>query len=309
MEILVDSDDGLRLDTYLASRLSELSRSRIQTLIREQYILHNGKPAKPRDSVAHGDQIQIDIPEEVPDEAQPESIPLHILYEDDSLLVINKSADMVVHPAAGNPTGTLVNALLHHCDGKLSSVGGTERPGIVHRLDKDTSGCLVVAKTDAAHRSLVEQFADRSTDKRYLAVVQGCPARKADTVFTHIGRHPVNRLKMAVINPPGGKASITDYQRLAHDQASKSTLVLCHLHTGRTHQIRVHMLHIGCPLIGDPIYAKPARQQAKTGRLMLHAWRLSIDHPDDGRRLSFEAPIPPEFAPWLDLLDSPLPSP
>lgn len=305
----MNTDEGLRLDAFLASRLSDLSRSRIQTLIREQYILRNGKPAKPRDSVAHGDQLQINIPEEVPDEAQAESIPLNVLYEDDSLLIINKTAGMVVHPAAGNPTGTLVNALLHHCDGKLSSIGGAERPGIVHRLDKDTSGCLVVAKTDAAHQSLAEQFADRSTDKTYLAVAQGRPPKEADTVFTHIGRHPVNRQKMAVINPPGGKASITDYQQLAYDEATKSTLVLCHLHTGRTHQIRVHMLHVGCPLIGDPIYAKPARQQAKTGRLMLHAWRLSISHPDNGRRLSMEAPIPLEFTPWLDLLESPLPSP
>ena len=308
MEIVVDSKEGPRMDAYLAGRLNDLSRARIQTLIREQYILLNGKKAKPRDSLSMGDTIQVDIPEEVPDEALAENIPLRILHEDDALLVLNKDAGMVVHPAAGNPTGTLVNALLHHCDGKLSTIGGSERPGIVHRLDKDTSGCLVVAKTDAAHQSLVAQFADRTTDKRYLAVVQGSPGRERDTVFTHIGRHPVNRLKMAVVNPPGGKPSITDYEKLAHDPESGSSLVLCHLHTGRTHQIRVHMLHVGCPLLGDPIYAKPARQKAKPGRLMLHAWRLAIDHPDDGRRLSIEAPIPSEFDPWLTLMNSPLPT-
>jgi 23S rRNA pseudouridine1911/1915/1917 synthase len=176
----------------------------------------------------------------------------------------------------------------------------------VHRLDKDTSGCMVVAKTDTAHRSLVEQFAGRTTAKRYLAVVQGKPAQPSGTVFTHIGRHPVNRMKMAVLNPPGGKPSITDYQLLAFDPATDSSLVGCDLHTGRTHQIRVHMHHLGCPLIGDPIYAKPARQKAKPGRLMLHAYRLAFDHPDDGRRLAFEAAVPPEFTPWLQLLDSPL---
>ena len=306
MEITVESDAGTRLDAYLAARLPELSRSRIQELIRQQFIHRNGEPSKPRDAVAVGDRIRIDLPEAVPAEAQPQDLPLKILFEDDHLVVLDKDEGMVVHPAAGNPDGTLVNALLHHCRGRLSGIGGVERPGIVHRLDKDTSGCLVVAKTDPTHRSLVEQFAGRSTEKRYLAVVQGRPHDAAGTVFTHIGRHPVNRQKMAVVNPPGGKPSITDYEVLAYDPGTQSSLVLCHLHTGRTHQIRVHMLHLGCPLIGDPIYAKPARQLAQTGRLMLHAWRLAIDHPETGERLRFEAQIPPEFTPWLQLLPEPL---
>ncbi|BCX50187.1 pseudouridine synthase [Haloferula helveola] len=305
MEIHVENDAGTRLDAYLASRLDDLSRSRIQSLIREQHIRINGQPAKPRDAVSLGDRIQVEVPEAVPDEALPEDIPLSILHEDDDVIVIDKAHGMVVHPAAGNPDGTLVNALLHHCKGKLSGIGGVERPGIVHRLDKDTSGCMVVAKTDTAHRSLVEQFAGRSTAKHYLAVVQGKPPKEQDTVFTHIGRHPVNRMKMAVVNPPGGRASITDYRLLVTDPATDSSLVHCHLHTGRTHQIRVHMLHSGCPLIGDPIYAKPARQRAKPGRLMLHAWRLAFDHLD-GRRLSFEAPVPSDFTPWLQILDPPL---
>ena len=307
MELRVEDDAGTRLDAFLAARIPELSRSRIQELIREHYILKNGKPSKPRDAVALGDALSIAIPEAVPDVAVAQDIPLNILHEDEHLVVIDKESGIVVHPAAGNPDGTLVNALLHHCKGQLSGIGGVERPGIVHRLDKDTSGCLVVAKTDLAHQSLSEQFSGRTMEKLYLAVGQGVPDPASGTVFTHIGRHPVNRQKMAVVNPPGGKTAITDYRILSIDRSTDSALVLCHLHTGRTHQIRVHLHHLGCPLVGDPIYAKPERQRAKPGRLMLHAWRLTLDHPVSGERLKFEAPIPPEYTPWLQLLDDPLP--
>ena len=292
---------GTRLDAFLAEHLPELSRTRIQTLIREQYIQLNGHPAKPRDAVKLGDLITVVVPEAVPLDATAQQLPLAILYEDADLIVLNKAPGMVVHPAPGNPDGTLVNALLHHCAGKLSGIGGVERPGIVHRLDKDTSGCLVVAKTDAAHQSLVGQFAGRTLEKLYLAVSQGIPRPQKDTVFTHIGRHPVNRQKMAVVNPPGGKAAITDYEVLAVDPATLTALVLCHLHTGRTHQIRVHLHHRGTPLVGDPIYGKPSRSSALTCRLMLHAWRLTFDHPRSGERLHLEAPIPSEFTPWLQL--------
>ena len=298
MEIRVDAS-GERLDAYLAARLPELSRSRIQALIREQYIVLNGQPAKPRDAVKSGDLIDIAVPEAVPLEAEPQDLPLDILFEDDQLVVLNKAPGMVVHPAPGNPDGTLVNALLHHCRGQLSGIGGVERPGIVHRLDKDTSGCLVIAKSDAAHQGLAAQFAARGTmEKIYLAVTQGVPQPAADPVFTHIGRHPVNRQKMAVVNPPGGKAAITDYQVLATDAATRTALVLCHLHTGRTHQIRVHLHHKGTPIVGDPIYGKHSKTADLTGRLMLHAWRLAFDHPLTGRPHRFEAPIPPEFHPW-----------
>lgn len=301
MNLTTDDADGkIRLDQYLAAHLPELSRSRIQSLIKSGDVLVNGTPAKPKNPVSRGDSITVRIPEPEPAEARPQDIPLDILYEDEDVVVINKESGMVVHPAAGNPDGTIVNALLHHC-GDLSGIGGVERPGIVHRLDKDTSGCLVIAKNDGAHQSLTAQFAARSTEKRYLAVVQGIPAQSSGTVFTHIGRHPVNRLKMAVVNPGTGKAAITDYDLLCADPATDSSLVLCTLHTGRTHQIRVHMLHLGHPLIGDPIYAKPARQKAKPGRLMLHAWRLGFDHPRMGKRMEFEAPIPPEYTPWLQL--------
>jgi 23S rRNA pseudouridine1911/1915/1917 synthase len=292
---------GERLDAFLAARLPDLSRSRIQVLIREQYIIVNNQPAKPRDGVKTGDLIAIAIPEAVPLDAAPQEIPLDVLFEDDDLVVLNKAPGMVVHPAPGNPDGTLVNALLHHCKGKLSGIGGVERPGIVHRLDKDTSGCLVVAKSDAAHQSLVTQFSERSTmEKLYLAVTMGIPKPAKDTVFTHIGRHPVNRQKMAVVNPPGGKTAITDYEVLATDAATLTALVLCHLHTGRTHQIRVHMHHKGAALLGDPIYGKPSKDPSLPDRLMLHAWRLSFDHPITGKRHAFEAPIPVEFLPWVE---------
>jgi 23S rRNA pseudouridine1911/1915/1917 synthase len=290
-----------RLDAFLAARLPDLSRSRIQTLIREQFIIVNGQPAKPRDPVKTGDLIAIALPEAVPLENEPQEIPLEILYEDEDLIVINKAHGMVVHPAPGNPDGTLVNALLHHCKGRLSGIGGVERPGIVHRLDKDTSGCLVVAKSDAAHQSLVTQFSERSTmEKIYLAVTQGIPKPQKDTIFTHIGRHPVNRQKMAVVNPPGGKTAITDYEVLATDAATLTALVLCHLHTGRTHQIRVHLHHKGAAILGDPIYGKLSKNPALPERLMLHAWKLSFEHPITGVRHHFESPIPAEFEPWME---------
>ena len=205
MNLTTDDADGkIRLDQYLAAHLPELSRSRIQSLIKSGDVLVNGSPAKPKSPVSRGDSITVSIPEPEPAEALPQDIPLDILYEDEDVVVINKESGMVVHPAAGNPDGTIVNALLHHC-GDLSGIGGVERPGIVHRLDKDTSGCLVIAKNDGAHQSLTAQFAARSTEKRYLAVVQGIPSQSSGTVFTHIGRHPVNRLKMAVVNPGSGK--------------------------------------------------------------------------------------------------------
>ncbi len=289
-----------RLDAYLAAKLPDLSRSRIQALIREQHILLNGKPAKPRDSVKSGDSVSLALPEAVPDIAAPQDIPLDILYEDDHILVLHKEHGIVVHPAPGNPDGTLVNALLHHCKGQLSGIGGVERPGIVHRLDKDTSGCLVVAKTDIAHQSLSTQFSERSTmEKLYLAVTHGIPAKEKDTIFTHIGRHPVNRQKMAVVNPPGGKTAITDYETLVTDHATKTALVLCHLHTGRTHQIRVHLHHIGTPILGDPIYGK--KHELPTPRLLLHAWQLTFNHPVSGKKLHFTAPPPDDFRVWLGM--------
>ncbi len=304
MLIIVEHSFNTRLDQYLAGQLPELSRARIQALIKAGDITVNGKATKAKTPVEAGMRIEVAIPEPEAAEAQPQDIPIRVLYEDADVIVIDKESGMVVHPAAGNPDGTLVNAVLFHC-GDLSGIGGVERPGIVHRLDKDTSGCIVVAKNDTAHLSLTTQFAERDTSKIYLAVVQGRPREEEGTVFTNIGRHPVNRLKMCVVNPGSGKPAITDYRVLRYDAASDSSLVMCTLHTGRTHQIRVHMLHLGHPLIGDPIYAHPQRQKAKPGRLMLHAWRLAFNHPRDGRRVSIQSDLPAEYTPWLIGLDLP----
>ena len=298
MLIIVEDQLGTRLDQYLAAQLPELSRARIQALIKEGEITVNGKSTKAKTPVERNMRIEVNIPEPEPAEARPQDIPISVLFEDKHVIVIDKESGMVVHPAAGNPDGTLVNAVLFHC-GDLSGIGGVERPGIVHRLDKDTSGCIVVAKNDQAHLSLTTQFAERDTGKIYLAVVQGCPKEAKGTVFTNIGRHPINRLKMAVVNPGSGKPAITDWEVLHYDAATDSSLVMCTLHTGRTHQIRVHMLHLGHPLIGDPIYAHPQRQKARPGRLMLHAWRLAFNHPEDGRRIAIQSPIPAEYTPWL----------
>ena len=306
MVIVVEDSSGARLDQYLVGKLPELSRARIQALLKSGDILVNGAAAKPKTPVERGMRIEVTIPEPVAAEAQPQDIPISVLYEDADVIVIDKESGMVVHPAAGNPDGTLVNAVLFHC-GDLSGIGGVERPGIVHRLDKDTSGCIVVAKNDAAHLSLTTQFARRITSKVYLAVVQGRPKEDEGTVFTNIGRHPVNRMKMCVVNPGSGKPAITDWRVLRYDASTDSTLVMCTLHTGRTHQIRVHMLHLGHPLVGDCIYAHPQRQKAKPGRLMLHAWQLAFNHPQSGARIAVTAPIPPEYQPWL--IDLQLPQP
>ena len=307
MHIEVNDIENQRIDQFLTTRLSDLSRSKIQALLKSGDILLNGMKAKAKQTVTNGDTIVVSIPEEADaSETLPQDIPLNVLFEDEHIIVIDKEPGMVVHPAAGNAEGTLVNALLFHCKGKLSGTSGlrddesvidTSRPGIVHRLDKDTSGCMVAAKTDEAHRSLCTQFAERSNEKRYLAVVQSKPNKDEDTIFTHIGRHPVNRMKMTVVNPGSGKSAITDY-RVLHTAEDGTSLVLCDLHTGRTHQIRVHMVHLGTPILGDPIYAKPARQVVQPGRLMLHAWQLVIDHPDTGEKLAFQSNIPEEYSPW-----------
>jgi len=301
MKIEVDCLSPQRIDQFLVTRLPELSRSRIQALLKSGDILLNDGKAKAKQNVTNGDLISVSIPEPKRAEAQPEDIPLDVIFEDEHIIVLNKAPGMVVHPAAGNADGTLVNALLFHCKGQLAGADGAEpeRPGIVHRLDKDTSGCIIAAKNDAAHQSLVSQFASRTTEKRYLTVVQSTPNKAEDSIFTHIGRHPVNRMKMAVCNPGSGKTAITDY-KVIYQAPDETCLILCDLHTGRTHQIRVHMCHIGTPILGDPIYAKPNRQIVRPGRLMLHAWQLVIDHPQTGERLSFQSELPAAYAPWTE---------
>ena len=297
--LTIPEPGGERLDTYLARQLPDLSRSRIQTLIKSGHILLNSKKVKAKISLTPGDKITIEIPEPETLDLIAQDIPLKIIHEDEELVVLNKAHGMVVHPAAGNPDGTLVNALLHHCKGELAGIGGVERPGIVHRLDKDTSGCIVVAKSDRAHQSLVSQFAKRETAKLYLAVAQSPPKEKHQTVFNHIARHPVHRQRMDVCNPGAGKPAITDLH-LLHTAEDGTSLILCALHTGRTHQIRVHNRYMGHPLLADPIYSNPSRQKHQSPRLMLHAWRLGFTHPISGQWLQNEAPIPDEFHRWSD---------
>jgi 23S rRNA pseudouridine1911/1915/1917 synthase len=280
---------GRRLDQFLVSRIPELSRSRIQALIKNHEVRLNGNIPKAGEIVKNADRVTLTIP--VPKSAIParaEEMPLEILYEDDDLLVLNKAAGIVVHPGAGEATRTLVNGLLHHC-GSLSVIGGEERPGIVHRLDKETSGCLVVAKNDAAHQALSAQFASREVTKIYLAVVTGRPIPASGVIEAPIGRHRFHRKKMAVVQEPKGKPSVTAYRTL-HSEKGIS-LVECRPATGRTHQIRVHLKHIGHSVVGDPLYGSRGDFQ----RHMLHAWKLSFQHPRRKILLQFEAPVPVEF--------------
>ncbi len=279
-------DAGMRLDQFLAVQATQLSRSRLQDLIKAGHVTLNGLTVKPNTRLRAGDAIALAEPPPVPVATQAEDIALDVLFEDDDLIVLNKSAGMVVHPAAGNWDGTVVNALLHHCPA-LSGIGGEQRPGIVHRLDKETSGCLVAAKSDAAHQALAKQFAGREVTKIYLALASGKFRHASGVIEAPIGRHPVHRKKMTVLEK--GRASKTDYRVLAELPAG--TLVECTLHSGRTHQIRVHLKHLGHPLLGDEVYGKRAGFE----RQMLHAWRLGFTHPRTGARMSFLSPIPADF--------------
>ena len=289
-EYLVPAEaSGLRLDHFLATQLPHLSRSRLQALIKEGHILLEGAPAKPGEKLRPGKRISVHEPEAVPATgAAPEEIPLEILFEDADLIVLNKAPGIVVHPAAGNPCGTLVNALLHHCP-TLSGIGGEQRPGIVHRLDKDTSGCIVIAKNDLSHQALSRQFAEREVLKVYLALASGVFPKKSGTVTADIGRHPVHRKKMAVVTGGRGRHAVTDYRVLK--ELPGASLVECTLHTGRTHQIRVHLKHLGRPLLGDALYGR----QGAYPRQMLHAWKLGFHHPRTGEWMQFEAALPADF--------------
>ena len=280
---------GMRLDQFLAANVPELSRARLQDLIKEGHVTLNGAvPTKPGARLRAGDAIRLEEPPPTPVSTVAEDIALDVLFEDDDLIVINKPAGLVVHPAAGNWSGTLVNALLHHCPA-LSGIGGEQRPGIVHRLDKETSGCLVAAKNDLAHQSLARQVAGREVTKIYLALVVGKVRRKSGVIEAAIGRHPVQRKKMTVVPEGRGREAKTSYRVLA--EVPQGTLVECTLHSGRTHQIRVHLKHLGNPVAGDELYGK----RGAFARQMLHAWRLGFTHPRTNERMNFESPIPPDF--------------
>lgn len=281
--------EGLRLDRFLAAQRPELSRSRWQALVAARAVRINGETARASQTLRMGDTIVLDPPS-VPERSilEPADLPIEVLYEDADLLVLNKAAGMVVHPGAGTDGTTLVHALLHYCQ-DLSGIGGVERPGIVHRLDKETSGCLVVAKRDQAHQNLAAQFAGREVNKVYLAVVKGIPHRPWGSLKGAIGRHPYHRQKMAVKEGGDAREALTEYTVLARGEGM--SLIECHPRTGRTHQIRVHLQHLGHPLLGDPVYGS----RLGWPRHLLHAWKLSFAHPSDGRVLHFTAPVPPDF--------------
>jgi 23S rRNA pseudouridine1911/1915/1917 synthase len=287
--VVAKSAARLRIDRYLANELAQFSRTRLQHLIQSGFVKLNGKPARPRDLVRTGDRIDLSEPPPQKIDNQPEPIALDVLFEDDDLLVINKPAGLVMHPGAGHRQHTLVNALLHHCS-KLSGIGGMERPGIVHRLDKETSGCLVVAKNDETHRGLSLQFRARTVEKIYLALVGGKLRTSAGTIEEKIARHPVHRQRMAAISSRGRDAK-TEYRVIG--EGKNASLIECRLHSGRTHQIRVHLHHLAHPVLGDKVYAPTLAKDFS--RQMLHAWKLGFQHPRTGVWKSFEAPLPDDF--------------
>lgn len=295
IEILVEpAQAGARLDSLLAAQLTDISRSMIQRLIEEEHVSCNGRTVSKSFRPKEGDKLQLTLPDPAPVQVLPQNIPLNILYEDDHLLVVNKPKGMVVHPAPGNPDGTLVNALLYHCRGSLSGIGGELRPGIVHRIDKDTSGLLVVAKDDRTHAGLSEQMAVHSIHRLYQAVVYGS-LKEDGFVEAPIGRHKTDRKKMAVTQQ-NSKYAYTGYRVL--EKYIGFTHIECKLKTGRTHQIRVHMASIGHPLAGDEVYG-PRAVIKKLGGQCLHAKTLGFVHPISGEYMEFDSPLPDYFLKFL----------
>lgn len=320
LEITVtEEDQGARLDALLSNSHTLFSRTRFKALIKDGHIKIDGKPIlEPNFRVNAGQSISATLPQPKDPDPLPEDIPLTIVFEDAHLIVVDKPVGLVVHPAAGNWTGTLVNGLIHHCGDSLSGIGGVKRPGIVHRLDKDTSGLLVVAKSDEAHKGLAEQFADHGRDGRlqraYRALVWGAPMPAIGTIETFIGRDPHNRLKQAVLKE-SGKWAITHYETLERMESDRGSFsdILCRLETGRTHQIRVHLAHIGHGLLGDDVYgaglktkqnllsAELQRAIKKIRRQALHAALLGFEHPVTGEALQFESDLPEDLQGFLEV--------
>jgi 23S rRNA pseudouridine1911/1915/1917 synthase len=290
-----------RIDRYLSQHLPDLSRSRIQQLIEQGQVQVNDKICTSKKvTVQSGDRISITIPEAKPLDLQPEAIPLDVLYEDDSLIIINKPAGLVVHPAAGHESGTLVNALLAHCT-NLAGIGGVQRPGIVHRLDKDTTGAIAIAKTDQAHQHLQAQLKAKTAQREYLGVAHGAPSVDKGTIDQPIGRHPVDRKKMTILPvDKGGRTAITHWQ--VRERLGNYTLIYFRLETGRTHQIRVHSAHMGHSLVGDSVYGSGRSVGVNLPGQALHAWRLRLQHPVSGEWIEAIAPLPPAFITLLDVL-------
>ena len=297
---LAPAHAGWHLDRALADAVPALSRERLKALIRSGAVEAAGQAVRdPATKVRGEEALRVAVPEPAPAHNVAQDIPLNIVFEDKHLLVVDKPAGLVVHPAAGNCDGTLVNALLHHCDGSLSGIGGVARPGIVHRIDKDTSGLLVVAKHDVAHEGLARQFAAHSIDRRYLAIVNGVPTAKDGTVDAPLARSSANRKKIAIVEDGRGKRAVTHWRRL--DVLRDAALVECRLETGRTHQVRVHMASIRHPLIGDPVYGRAGKahgnilKELKFQRQALHATELGFIHPVTRCRLSFSSPMPTDM--------------
>lgn len=300
-----DSASGQRLDRALAMALPQLTRSRVKALIESRRVaLADGRTIEePSHKVKTGERFVVDIPEPEPAEPRAQAIDLDILYEDSDLLVLNKPAGLVVHPAPGNPDNTLVNALLAHCGNSLSGIGGVRRPGIVHRLDKDTSGVMVVAKNDQSHHALAKLFAAHDLTRIYRALVWGGPKAQKGTIEAAIGRHPVDRKRMTV-RRSGGRTALTEYwveQRFGPPLAPVASLLGAKLGTGRTHQVRVHLAHLGCPVVGDPVYGRKSRNASQPaslrgfGRQALHAAVLEFRHPRTGKQMRFATELPQDF--------------
>ncbi len=303
MEQTVEAGVSERLDRWLADN-GELSRNRVQQLIAQGAVLVNGQVCdRKKELVGAGDRITLTIPEAAPYELTPEDIPLDILYEDDLLLIINKPAGMVVHPAPGHATGTLVHALLFHCGEQLTGVGGVQRPGIVHRLDKNTTGAMVVAKTALALQSLQAQIQAKTARREYLGIVNGAPKVEQGTVDQPIGRHPKHRKKMSILPvEAGGRSAVTHWKTV--ERIGNYTLMHFQLETGRTHQIRVHSTYLGLPIVGDPEYGSGKFPGAKLPGQALHAFRLTLSHPVTQAEVSAEAPLPKRWETLLDQLRS-----
>ncbi len=296
--VITEEGEGERVDKYLNLLMESLSRSYIQKLLTDKHVTVNEKVVKANYRLKSDDEVRLLLPPAVTPDIEPEDIPLEILYEDNDLIVVNKPKGMVVHPAAGHYNGTLVNALLYHCKGNLSGINGILRPGIVHRIDKDTTGSVIACKNDSAHASIAEQLKEHSIVRRYHAIVVGALKEEEGTIHTLIGRHPTDRKKMAVVHN-SGKDAVTHYKVL--QRFEKYTYIECRLETGRTHQIRVHMAHLGFPLLGDEVYGRkecPFKLQGQT----LHAKILGFKHPLTGDYIETDAPLPEYFVNLLNKL-------